>query len=207
MMDVFRRRPDETRSYANDVISICTEHDFPFWAAGGRILEGWAIGRLGKTDEGIKRLDEGLAAWRNTGARLWLPMFLALKAEAHAKAGSSDTALKTIDEALTVSDETGERWALAEVFRIKAGLLRNTEHFDPSEVENLLAESLAAGRRQHALSWQLRTACDLVNLLQSQSRAREALTLLKSIYDQFTEGFGTPDLIRAKTLLEAGHVR
>jgi hypothetical protein len=38
--------------------------------------------------------------------------------------------------------------------------------------------------------------------LQGQSRAREALTLLKSIYDQFTEGFGTPDLIQAKALLE-----
>ena len=204
MMDVFRRRPDDTQPYASNVISICTEHDFPFWAAGGRILEGWAIGCLGKTDEGIKTLDEGLVAWRNTGARLWLPMFLALKAEAHAKAGSGDTALKTIDEALTISNETGERWAVAEVLRIKAGLLCNTEHFNVSEVEKLLAESLAAARRQHALSWQLRTACDLVCLLQGQSRAGEALTLLKSIYDQFTEGFGTPDLIQAKALLEAG---
>jgi hypothetical protein len=39
--------------------------------------------------------------------------------------------------------------------------------------------------------------------MQGQSRAREALTLLKAIYDQFTEGFGTPELIRAKALLEA----
>jgi predicted ATPase len=121
MVDVFRRHPDETQSDANNVISICTEHDFPFWAAGGRILEGWAIGCLGKADEGIKTLDEGLAAWRNTGARLWLPIFLAMKAEAHARAGSGDMALKIIDEALTISDETGERWALAEVLRIKAG--------------------------------------------------------------------------------------
>jgi hypothetical protein len=30
----------------------------------------------------------------------------------------------------------------------------------------------------------------------------EALTLLQSIYEQFTEGFGTPDLIQAKALLE-----
>ena len=202
MMDVFRRRPDDTQYYANSVISICTEHDFPFWAAGGRILEGWAIGCLGQTDEGIKKLDEGLAAWRNTGARLWLPIFLALKAEAHAKASRSDTALKTIDEALSISKETSESWALAEVLRIKARLLRETEDFNANEVENLLAESLEAGRRQQALSWQLRTACDLANLFQGQSRAREALTLLKSIYDQFTEGFGTPDLIQAKALLE-----
>lgn len=123
MMDIFRRCPEDMRSYANAVISICTEHDFPFWTAGGRILDGWAIACQGKADEGIEKLDEGLTAWRKTGARLWLPIFLALKAEAHAKVGRSDTALKIIDEALAISDETGERWAVAEVLRIKASLL------------------------------------------------------------------------------------
>jgi predicted ATPase len=122
MMDIFRRSPEYVRSYANTVISICTEHGFPFWAAGGQILDGWAIACQGRVDEGIEKLDEGLAAWRKTGARLWLPIFLALKAEAHAKAGRSDTALNTIEEALTISDETGEHWAVAEVLRIKAGV-------------------------------------------------------------------------------------
>jgi hypothetical protein len=126
LMDIFRRSPAETPSYANTVISICTEHDFPFWAAGGQILDGWAISCLGKADKGIKKIDEGLAAWRKTGARLWLPIFLALKAEAYVKIGRSDVALETIDEALAIADETGERWAVAEVLRIKAGLLQTT---------------------------------------------------------------------------------
>jgi class 3 adenylate cyclase/predicted ATPase len=202
MMDIFRRCPADVPSYANTVISICTEHDFPFWAAGGRILEGWAMTCRGKADEGIEKLDEGLAAWGKTGARLWLPTFLALKAEAHAKAGRSDTALKIIDEALAISDETGERWAVAEVLRIKAGLLQVNGRAAADEIENLLHKSLETGRRQQALSWQLRAACDLVRLWQGQGRDDEARTLLESIYDQFTEGFGTPDLIHAKALLE-----
>ena len=203
MMDIFRRCPEDTQSYADTVISICTEHDFPFWAAGGRILDGWAVTCRGNVDEGIKKLDEGLAAWRKTGARLWLPIFLALEAEAHAKVGRSDKALKTIDEALAISDKTGERWAVAEVLRIKAGLLQATARAEVNVVEKLLAKSLETGRRQHALSWQLRTACDLTRLWQSQGRGDQALTLLQSIYDQFTEGFGTADLIHAKALLES----
>ncbi len=203
MMDIFRRCPEDTQSYADTVISICTEHDFPFWAAGGRILDGWAVTCRGKVDEGIKKLDEGLAAWRKTGARLWLPIFLALEAEAHAKVGRSDKALKTIDEALAISDETGESWALAEVLRIKAGLLQATGRAEVNVIEKLLAKSLETGRRQHALSWQLRTACDLTRLWQSQGRGDQALTVLQSIYDQFTEGFGTADLIHAKALLES----
>jgi predicted ATPase len=70
------------------------------------------------------------------------------------------------------------------------------------EIENLLIKSLETARRQQALSWQLRTACDLVRLRQGQGRGDEGLTLLQSIYDQFTEGFGTADLIHARTLLE-----
>ena len=50
-------------------------------------------------------LRDGLAAWRKTGARLWLPIFLALEAEAHAKAGRSDTALQVIAEALLISED------------------------------------------------------------------------------------------------------
>jgi class 3 adenylate cyclase/predicted ATPase len=202
MMDIFRRCPEDTRSYANTVISICTEHDFPFWAAGGRILDGWALACQGKVDEGIGKLDEGLAAWRQTGARLWLPIFLALKAEAHAKAGRSDTTLNIIEEALAISDETGERWALAEVLRIKAGLLQAAGRAAAGEIEKLLVESLETGRHQQALSWQLRTACDLSRLWQEQGRSQEALKLLQSTYDQFTEGFGTADLIHAQALLE-----
>jgi predicted ATPase len=203
MMDIFRRCPEDTRSYAHTVISICTEHDFPFWTAGGRILEGWAIACQGKGDEGIEKLDEGLAAWRKTGARLWLPIFLALKAEAHAKIGRRDTALKIIEEALAISDETGERWAVAEMLRIKAGLLQATGRAAAEEIESLLVKSLETGRRQQALSWQLRTACDLARLWQEQDRTEEALTWLQSIYDQFTEGFGTADLIHAEALLDS----
>jgi len=41
-----------------------------------------------------------------------------------------------------------------------------------------------------------------MRLWQGQGRDAEALTLSQSIYDQFTEGFGTSDLIRAEALLE-----
>ena len=149
---------------------------------------------------GIELLRDGLAAWRKTGARLWLPIFLALEAEAHAKAGHSDTALQVIEEALLISEETGERWAIAEVLRIKAGLLLATGR-PTEEVEALLVNSLQIARHQQARSWELRTACDLARLWQHQGRGAEALQLVQTIYDQLTEGFDTADLRDAKALL------
>jgi class 3 adenylate cyclase/predicted ATPase len=203
MMDVFRRRPEETQSYAAVVKSLCSEHGFPFWAAGGQILDGWAGACQGEIDAGIDALRGGLAAWRKTGARLWLPIFLALEAEVHAKAGRNDAALQAVDQALATSEETGERWAVPEVLRMKAGLLGSSGRAEADEIESLLTKSLEVARRQHALCWELRTACDLARLWQRQGRNKDALKLVQSVYAQFTEGFETADLQEAKALVES----
>jgi len=68
------------------------------------------------------------------------------------------------------------------------------------EVEALLVDSLQIARRQQARSWELRAACDLARLWRREGRADEALQLIQTIYDQFTEGFDTPDLQDAEAL-------
>jgi predicted ATPase/class 3 adenylate cyclase len=203
MMDVFRRRPDDTRSYAALIVSICNEHGFPFWAASGRVLEGWAATCQGDTDKGLEQLRAGVAAWQETGARLWLPIYLALEAEGHSKAGDSGAAFQAIEQAIATSKETGEQWAIAEVLRMKARLLVEARRASDGEIETLLMESIEIARRQQARCWELRATCDLARLWQRQGRDIEAFNLLRSIYDQFTEGFDTPDLLDAKAIMDA----
>jgi predicted ATPase/class 3 adenylate cyclase len=203
MMDVFRRSPNEARAYAGQVVSICTELGFPFWTAGGRILDGWAATCEGDDARtGLETLRAGLAAWRNTGARLWLPMFIAIEAEAHSKVGHRGAALRAIEEAVSTATETGERWAMAEVLRIKARVLRAAPRAKADEVESLLTDSMKIARRQQARCWELRAACDLAQHWQEQGRESEASKLLRSIYDQFTEGFDTTDLVNARAIMD-----
>jgi class 3 adenylate cyclase/predicted ATPase len=203
MIDIMRRRPVDTHAYSQTVISLCNEHGFPFWGAGGEILQGWAASQ-DDPDKGVEQIRAGLAAWRKTGARLWLPIFIALEGEAHAAAGRSDAALRAVDEAIAISAETGERWAIAEVIRIKAQILLKSGRGETDEVEALLNESIETARSQGAKSWQLRSACDLVRFQRGRGPERGALKLLRSIYRQFTEGFGTADLMTAKALIETG---
>jgi class 3 adenylate cyclase/predicted ATPase len=199
LFDIFCGRSDETSSYAGRVVSLCEEHGFPQWAAGGRILKGWAAISQDEAERGIELLRDGVAAWRNTGARLWLPIFLALEAEAHAKLGHGDTGLRVIAEAIQIAEETGERWAIAEVLRIRAGLLL-TAGRPREDVEAALLQSLQIANHQQGRSWGLRTACDLARLWQQQGRSTEALRLLQAIYKEFTEGFDSADLRRAESL-------
>jgi predicted ATPase len=143
-----------------------------------------------------------VAAWRKARARLWLPLFLALEAEACAKGRRIEEALEVIEQAIAISEETGEHWYLAEILRIKAGLLSATDR--PSdEAEILLARSLETARGQQARCWELRTACDLASLWQSKGQAKQALQLLQPVCAQFTEGFDTADLRHAKLILDS----
>jgi predicted ATPase len=180
MVDIFRRRPDNMRSYADSVLSLFREHGLLHWTAFGQIIDGWSATTCGDTDRGIELLRAGVAAWQKAGARLWLPLFLTLEAEACAKAGRSDDTLEVIDCAISASQRSGERWYLAEMLRIKARVLSQANHTN-DQFETLLAKSLEIARSQQARCWELRAACDLALLWQSNSRVKEALELLQPI--------------------------
>src|SRR5262249_52224984 len=200
-MDLFRRRCEDTQLYAGLVVSLCIENGFSHWVNCGRVLEGWVEICRGKVDQGIELLRAGVVAWQTRGARLWLPVFLTLEAEACGKAGRGDAALRAIEEAYTVSRDNGERWAMAEVLRVKARLLLATGRAQVDEIETILVDSLEISRQQQARCWELRASCDLARLWQGQGREKKALKLLQSAYDQFTEGFDTAELREAKALI------
>jgi DNA-binding response OmpR family regulator/class 3 adenylate cyclase/predicted ATPase len=202
-MDLFMRRFEDTQLYAGWAVSLCTENGFSHWVNCGRILEGWAEICRGEVHQGIQLLRAGVVAWQKRGARLWLPMFLALEAEACAKAGLADAALDAIEEAHTISRDTGERWAMAEVLRVKARLLLATGRAQVDEIETILVNSLEIARQQQARCWELRASCDLARLWQGQGREKKALKLLQSVYDQFTEGLDTAELREAKALVRS----
>jgi predicted ATPase len=110
--------------------------------------------------------------------------------------------LKAIEEALVISKDTGESWALAEVLRVKARVLQAAGSAEAEEIETILVNSLEIARAQQARCWELRASCDLARFWQGQGRETKALRLLESVYEQFTEGFDTPDLRDAKALIK-----
>ena len=62
--------------------------------------------------------------------------------------------------------------------------------------------ALDTARRQDARSWELRAAMSLARLWRSQHRVRPAQELLAGVFNRFTEGFGTADLLAARALLQ-----
>jgi predicted ATPase len=60
---------------------------------------------------------------------------------------------------------------------------------------------LEVSRRQQPKSWELRAAASYAALLKDQNRRKQAIDLLKPIYDWFTDGHSTTDHVDAAALL------
>ena len=105
-----------------------------------------------------------------------------------------------LNKGLRIVERTGGRWLAAELERLKGQLLRRQGH--PEAAEELYRKALSIAREQEAKLWELRAAVSLARLWGEQGRHVEARDLLAPVYGWFTEGFDTPDLIKAKTLLE-----
>jgi predicted ATPase len=185
---------------ADQLVALATEQGFTHWGAQGMIYRGWAKVKAGNVTEGAALLRTGSAAYRATGAQLFVPHYLDLQAAACEIGGQIEEALSLLDDALQLAERTGERWLEAELNRHKGELLLRQNHTEAAE--ELYYKALSIAREQEAKLWELRAAGSLARLRRDQGRRAEARGLLAPVYDCFTEGFDTPDLKDAKALLD-----
>src|SRR5262249_7025432 len=129
-----------------------------------------------------------------------MPHYTALLANGFEILGEVEQALNLVDDAAQIVERTGERWFAAELKRHKGRLLLRQGHAEAAE--ELYRKALSIAVEQEAKMWELRAAVSLAGLQRAQGRRSEARELLAPIYGWFTEGFDTPDLKEAKTLLE-----
>jgi len=186
--------------WAHELVAVATEQGFPFRRAMGTVSRGWVKVKNADVAEGMSLMRSGTAAYRATGAEVWMPHFIGLLASGCEIAGQFDEAVTLVDEALQMAERTGEHWFTAELHRHKGQLLLRQGHAEAAET--LYRKALGIAEEQRAKLWELRATASLARLRRDQGRREEARNLLAPVYGWFTEGFGTPDLKDAKTLLD-----
>ncbi|MCH8801286.1 MAG: AAA family ATPase, partial [Chloroflexi bacterium] len=195
------RSIESALSYTDAVIDVGQQQSFPVWRLFGSIFQGACWAQMGRTQESIASLKQGLAAIASAGTLISQSQYLWWLAQAHLIAGEANEGLEVLDRAFTHVDDTGERFWKAELHRLKGELLllpRGSEE----EAEVCFNQALKVARSQSAKSLELRAAMSLSRLWQKQDKSAAARGLLAGVYGWFTEGFETPDLIDAKALLE-----
>ncbi len=144
---------------------------------------------------------EGVSRHREVGAAALIPASLVMVAEAYRKLDRPADGLSAVIEGLTVARSCGQHYWEAELHRL-AGVLTLESSADAGEAEAHLRRAIQVARRQRARSLELRAVTSLSRLLADQGKAGEARARLAEVYEWFTEGFDTADLIDARALLE-----
>ena len=162
---------------------------------------GWALGQLGDDVQGIRRLEEGLAAYNQLGARNNLTFAICLSAETYLMGRQYEKAMEQVNVALATSSEIGDRWSLPQINMIRARILQETCS-SADTAEACVRTAIDVSQSQGAKGFELRAATSLARLWRNQSKIQQARELLAPVYGWFTEGFDTRDLKDAKGLLE-----
>jgi predicted ATPase/predicted Ser/Thr protein kinase len=195
----FRGDATAVREIAAEALAVSIEHRFAFWQAGATVLLGWATAAAGGPD-GEAVLEQGLAAWRETGSETYVAYYLTLLADARARLGRPDAALAALDEAERAGRANGEGLAEPEVYRLRGELLADRAAVPAEEA---LRAAVAAARTQQALSLELRAAVSLGRALAGWGRGEEARAFL-SVATARTAGLrDTPEMHAALAVLRA----
>jgi predicted ATPase len=197
--------PFETGDWkrAEDLIhrlsTIATKHHLFSYI---RAALGWQ-GRLavscGDLSHGIGLLRTTIAALHEVGYEFHRPHFSLTLAEGLASAGQYELAYSTICEAVAWAEKRARTLHFIDLLRVKGDILTS---ISVGEAEACLLESLELARRRGLLALELRAGISLAKLWADRAQPEKALGLLDPIFNRFSEGFGTRDLVAAANFLQ-----
>ena len=191
--------------YVTMLLDHSTRLALAFWRAWGRSFQGVLVIQRGDVINGLRLVRAGLDEIGDAGFAIFR-LIAVLMAESLIRAGQNADGVAAIEEAIARYERTEERWAAAEMLRIKGELLLlQTTPSAATAAEGHFRQALDLAHRQGALSWELRAATSLARWLRDRGRPAEAVEVLRPVYDRFTEGFDTADLVAAKGLLQELH--
>jgi predicted ATPase/class 3 adenylate cyclase len=84
--------------FASLAATLSREHGNRYWEAWAQIVKGWALTAIGKHDDGISQLIDGIGKYADTGSRLILRYARTLLAEAYGRAGQVAEGLRIAHE-------------------------------------------------------------------------------------------------------------
>jgi predicted ATPase/class 3 adenylate cyclase len=200
LLDLWRREYELVEARGNGVLEVAEEHDYSIWRALGLTLEGAAMTGLGRTEEGLARIDRGIALYQGlkTPAVFW-PLLLSLKAGAFGLSGRPADGLELVGEAIAIMGEDNIREdniQFPDFALLKGDLLLGLA--DAEAAESHFRGAFEIAERLGLRMPQLRAATRLARL----QKRPDATDVLRDVYETFTEGFETRDLLEARTVLD-----
>ena len=123
------------------------------------------------------------------------------KADIDCCGSPSSRSLLRVKAQLRLDEQNSERFYAAEIYRLLGETcLRSNQN--PDQAEHYFSKGLKVAREQKAKSLELKLCLSIYDLYEQRQNADKYRSELGEIYGSFSEGFGTPDLVRAKARLK-----
>ncbi|WP_020471361.1 protein kinase domain-containing protein [Zavarzinella formosa] len=191
-----------TREAADTALRISDEQGFGFWSAIATMTRGAALILEGECERGIEDVRRGMFHTRASGARLLDTLYATFLADGLLRLGQLDEALATVDTGIAQAGETTTRFVEPELHRIRGEILLAATPPDRGAARDCFLRSLALAGQQGSRAAELRAAISLHRLLRGGPEAAESRARLAGIFGRHIEGFGLPDLVAARLLLD-----
>ncbi|MGH8618459.1 MAG: AAA family ATPase [Burkholderiales bacterium] len=200
VLQKFRRNVDAVHQAAGELLAYATEQKLRVHQAKGTFFRGWARALHEDAAGGLKEMLEGIASVREVDTPTDFALYYEMLAEVYARAGRLDEGLRAVDDAFAVAGRYGIVFWNAELHRRRGELLLAAGE---SSADACFEEALACARAQQARSLEVRAAVSLARLRLKAGDRATVDTVLRPLYDTFSEGHDTPDLLEARQLIEA----
>jgi predicted ATPase len=165
-------------------------------------LKGRHSIHIGQTMEGVRHLRDSLEKLRSLRYELLVTDFISELAVSLARQNERSDALALVDESIAAQLAAKRPLHLPALFLTKGLVFLSGESPENALAQECLEEAMALAGQQSALSFELRAGLALGQLWIDRGQIRRAHGLIAPVYNRFTEGLATPDLLLAKRMLE-----
>ena len=201
LLAYWRREPEAAERLGAISVAHSTEQNFPFFLGASLTYQGWGAFHQGRQQEGLARMQAGLALYEGIGSRVCLPLIIGMVGEAQGEYGDTDGAMQMMERGLALAAQTGEHLAVPYLHRLKGNLLLRQSAQNHDAAQECYERSIRLARGLGAKSHELQASMDLCRLLQSRGKSEEARGVLEPIHAWFTDGKTTTAYREATNLL------
>lgn len=204
-----RREYHLVGEFADELMTVASEQEFPHWLAAAMILKGSEVVRAGDIEAGIAQIDQGLEIWQMTGALLLTPSYQQVQAEAYLTSGQLDKAMELINTSLDMVEETGERVSESELRRFKAEVHERSGDIEAAREQYKRAIDIAYDQGAKILELRSLVALGKLDRQHAAGHAGDPDIdpridpRIESLLAEFTEGLDTPDVLDAREYVTA----
>lgn len=186
---------DDMGAFIERFVAHAERHSLQPYQAVGRCMRGQLAIRRGDAGWGVQEIGDTLVSLRQARYEMLTTGFLTTMAEGLLAMGDLDRACAVIGDCAAQMETNGDRLHAPEVLRVQSAIVAAMGNAQAGRT--LLDRALTAARVQGATSWELKAACDMVEM----GRGDPAL-LLRPIMSRYGAAGGDGTWIRAVRLLD-----